>query len=416
MKEGEKNMNAELISVGTELLLGEILNTDAKFLSEQLSALGINLYYQTVVGDNKARLANCLSEALLRSDTVIVSGGLGPTPDDLTKETVAEVMGEKLVRDAESMKAIEEYFKKTGREMPESNRKQAMMPEHCTILKNNNGTAPGCIIEKNGKIVIMLPGPPNELMPMFNESVYPYLAKKSGGALYTSTFKIFGIGEARVAEIFCDMMEKGTNPTLAPYAETAGVRLRLAAYAKTKEEGEKLLAAARERITSEIGEYIYSEEDKTLPETVVQKLIEKKLSVSAAESCTGGMFAKMIVDIPGSSDILSESFVTYSNEAKAKYLGVKKETLDKFGAVSEETAREMAEGVSRTAKADIGVGITGIAGPGGGTAEKPVGLVYVAVSMDGGCDVRRLTLCGSREKVRYSAAINAFDMIFKRLK
>lgn len=409
-------MNAELISVGTEILLGEILNTDAKFLSERLSSLGINVYYQTVVGDNKIRLAQSLKDALSRADAVIVSGGLGPTPDDLTKETIAEVTDETLVLDTDSMKAIEDYFAKTGREMPKSNIKQAMMPKNCIILKNNNGTAPGCIIEKNGKIVVMLPGPPNELEPMFKESVEPYLRKKTGGTLYSHTFKLFGIGEAKVAEIFRDMMEKGENPTLAPYAETAGVRLRLASYAENKEEAEKIISEARKRIISEVGEYIYSEEDKTLPETVVEILAERKMTVSAGESCTGGMFAKMIVDVPGCSAILNESFVTYSNEAKRKYLGVKKETLDKYGAVSEDVAKEMAEGAAKNTGADIGVGITGIAGPDGGSEEKPVGLVYAAVCINGEMEVRRLNLCGNREKVRYSSALNAFDMIFKRLK
>lgn len=409
-------MNAELISVGTELLLGEILNTDVKFISEQLSILGINVYYQTVVGDNRERLARTLNTALSRADAVIVSGGLGPTPDDLTKEVIAETMGERLILDEESLEAIKEYFSKMNREMSESNIKQAMLPEHCVIMKNNNGTAPGCIIEKDGKTVIMLPGPPNELIPMFKESVIPYFKEKSGGMIYSHTFKIFGLGESRVAEILKDMMEKGSNPTLAPYAETAGVRLRLAAFAESEEEGRKLISDARNRIMEKIGEYIYAEEDKTLPEIVVRMLIEKNISISAAESCTGGMFAKMIVDIPGCSAILGESFVTYSNSAKMKYLGVKAETLGSFGAVSEQTAREMAEGVRENTGSDIGVGITGIAGPDGGTSEKPVGLVYVAAAYNGQTEVRQLNLCGSREKVRYSAALNAFDMIYRLIK
>ena len=408
-------MNAELLSVGTELLLGEILNTDVKFLAEELSVLGINVYYQTVVGDNRERLKNALELALSRADIVIASGGLGPTPDDLTKEVIAETMEEELVLDEASLDAIKDYYKKVKREMPKSNIKQAMMPEHCRILYNNNGTAPGCIIEKNGKIVVMLPGPPNELVPMFKESVRPYLEEKSGGMIYTETLKLFGIGESKVAEILNDMMENSKNPTLAPYAETAGVRLRLAAFAKDCEEGKRIIADAKNKIKDLVGEYIYAEEDKTLPETVVELLIEKNLKISAAESCTGGMFSKMIVDIPGCSGILDESFVTYANEAKIKYLGVKKETLDKYGAVSEQTATEMAEGVLKNTGADIGVGITGIAGPDGGTAEKPVGLVYVGVSVKGRTKVRELNLKGNREKVRYTAALNAFDMIFKEI-
>ena len=409
-------MNAELLSVGTELLLGEILNTDAKYLSEELSALGINVYYQTVVGDNRERLKNALDAALLRADIVIASGGLGPTPDDLTKEVIAEAMGEELILDDASLEEIKKYYKKTKRVMPKSNIKQAMLPKNGIVLPNNNGTAPGCIIEKDGKIVVMLPGPPNELKPMFEESVKPYFAQKSDGALYSETLKIFGIGESNVAEILHDMMEKGTNPTLAPYAETAGVRLRLAARAKSESEVKEIMKSAKQDIFAKLGDYIYAEEDKSLPETVFECIRDKKLTVSAAESCTGGMFAKMIVDIPGSSEILNESIVTYSNEAKKKYLGVKAETLDKFGAVSAETAKEMAEGIKKAAAADIGVGITGIAGPDGGTAEKPVGLVYAAVSYRGKTEVKELNLSGSREKVRYAAALNAFWMILKILK
>jgi len=408
-------MNAELLSVGTELLLGEILNTDAKFLAEELSVLGINVYYQTVVGDNKERLKNALELALSRADLVIASGGLGPTPDDLTKEVIAETMGEGLVLDEESFDRIKKYFNKVQREMPQSNIKQAMMPENCIILKNNNGTAPGCIIEKNSKIVVMLPGPPHELVAMFNESVKPYLMEKSEGMLYSETLKLFGIGESKAAEILQDMMES-KNPTLAPYAETAGLRLRLTAFAKNKKEGEMLLKEAKTKIYEKLGEYIYAEGDATLPETVTKMLIDKKITISAAESCTGGMFTKMIVDISGSSEILSESIVTYANSAKEKYLGVEHETLEKYGAVSEETARQMAEGIRKAANSDIGVGITGIAGPGGGTKEKPVGLVYVGVSCKEETVVKKLTLSGNREKVRYSAALNAFDIVYKILK
>lgn len=409
-------MNAEIISVGTELLLGEILNTDAKFLAEELSVLGINVYYQTVVGDNRQRLKNALALAFSRADLVIASGGLGPTPDDLTKEVIAEAMGEKLVLDEESLHSIMEYHRRMKREMPESNKKQAMMPEHGMILPNGNGTAPGCIIEKDDKIAIMLPGPPSELMPMFREYVKPYLLKKSEGMLYSETIKIFGIGESRVAEMFQDMMEKGTNPTLAPYAETAGVRLRLTAFAKNAAEGTKIMAEAKKRIIDELGEYIYAEEDKTLPQVVVERLRAEGLHAAAAESCTGGMFAKMIVDIPGCSEVLNESIVTYSNEAKMKYLSVRKETLSHFGAVSRETAVEMAEGICEAAKSDVGVGITGIAGPDGGSAEKPVGLVYIAVKYKEMLTVRELFLSGDRERIRYTACLNAFDMIYNLAK
>lgn len=409
-------MNAELISVGTELLLGEILNSDAKYLSEELAMLGINLYYQTVVGDNIGRLEDTLGLSLSRSDIVITSGGLGPTDDDLTKEVIARAFGKELILDEVSLKRIKDYYASQNREMPRSNIKQAMLPKGAIILENNHGTAPGCIIEDGDKTVIMLPGPPDELTKMFSESVKPYLLKKSQGAIYQKTLKLFGIGESKAAEMLKDLMDNNDGFTLAPYAETAGVRLRLAAYAKEKDEAEKILNNAKERIFERLGEYIYSQEDKSLPETVVEILIDKNLKISAAESCTGGMFTKMIVDIPGSSEILDESVVTYSNNAKEKYLNVKKETLNNYGAVSEETAKEMAEGIQKAAKSNIGVGITGIAGPGGGTKDKPQGLVYVAVKCEDELFVRKLLLKGSREKVRYTACLNAFDMILKAYK
>ncbi|MCX7715010.1 MAG: competence/damage-inducible protein A [Clostridia bacterium] len=404
-------MNAEIISVGTELLLGEILNTDAQFLARELSEIGIGVYHQTVVGDNYNRLKAAVETALSRCDIVIASGGLGPTPDDITKEVLAECMGEKLVLDQESLESIRTFFKKIGREMVKMNEKQAYMPEHCIILKNHHGTAPGCIIEKNGKVVIMLPGPPSELKPMYIESVKPYLQKKSDVLLYSKVLQIFGIGESAVAEKLKDMMENMKNPTLAPYAKDVGVRLRITAMCKDKEEGEAMIAPIEEEIRTLLGDAVYGIGEQTLAEVVVDAIKSKGLVISAAESCTGGMFAQMITDIAGASSILNESIVTYSNEAKIKYLGVKESTLKKFGAVSEQTAREMAEGICRQSGADIGVGITGIAGPDGGSEEKPVGLVYAGICMGGKTIVKKLMLSGNRAKIRYGACLNAFDMI-----
>ena len=408
-------MNAELLSVGTELLLGEILNTDAQFLAEELSRLGISVYYQTVAGDNRERLQAAMELALSRADIVIASGGLGPTPDDLTKEVIAACMGEELVLHPESLAQIQAYHKKIQRDMPKSNEKQAMLPQNGIVLPNPNGTAPGCIIEKNGKIAIMLPGPPNELKPMFLESVRPYLLKKSNCILYSKTLKIFGIGESRVGELLAGLMES-ENPTVAPYAETAGVRLRLTARCASEDEGKSMLAPVEAEIMEKIGEYVYSQEDISLPEAVVRKLLEKNMTIAAAESCTGGMFAKMITDFPGVSAILNESFVTYANAAKTKYLGVLPETLERYGAVSPETAREMAAGAARAAGADVGVGITGIAGPGGGTPEKPVGLVYAGVCVGGRTAVQALHLSGNRDKIRQSACLYVFDMLWRELK
>lgn len=408
-------MNAEILSVGTELLLGEILNTDAKFLAEELSKLGISVYYQTVVGDNRERLQAALELALSRSDLVIASGGLGPTPDDLTKEVIAECMGEELVLHEESLQQIRAYYARVQRDMPKSNIKQAMLPKNGIVLPNHNGTAPGCIIEKNGKIAIMLPGPPHELQMMFTESVQPYLLEKSGCILYSRTLKLFGIGESKVGEVLSDLMD-AQNPTVAPYAETAGLHLRLTARCQSRAEGEKMLAPVEAEIEKRVGEYIYCREDRSLADVVVGMLLEKNMTISAAESCTGGLFAKMITDFPGVSAILSESFVTYANEAKMQYLGVSHDTLEQYGAVSEQTAREMAAGVCQKTGADVGIGITGIAGPGGGTPEKPVGLVYAGVCIRGKVTVQALHLSGTRDKIRQSACLYVMHMLYKELK
>ena len=406
-------MNAELLSVGTEILLGEILNTDAQFLSQGLSKLGIDTFYETVVGDNKERLKDALELSLSRADIVIASGGLGPTPDDLTKEVIAEVMGEKLVLHEESLKRMKEYFKKSNREMPESNKKQAMMPENSIILENNCGTAPGCIIEKDGKIVIMLPGPPNELTAMYEESVEPYLLKLTEQKLFTKTFHIFGIGESKVAEMFSDLMEKGTNPSVAPYAKTSEVHLRLAIKAKDESEAKELMSETENRIKGELGDYIYSEDGKNLNEALVNILKENNHKISVAESCTGGLLAKLITDVSGASQVFLESYVTYSNEAKQKILGVSGDTLKNYGAVSEQTAREMAEGVKKISGADIGVGITGVAGP-KCSEKKPVGLVYIAISTDDETEVIKLNLTGNRDRIRYVTCLNVFDRIRRK--
>ncbi len=409
-------MNAEIISVGTELLLGEILNTDAQFLSQQLSEIGINVYHQTVVGDNYERLKNAVMTAIQRCDIVIASGGLGPTPDDITKEVIAECMGEKLVLHKESMNLLTDYFARLNRTMTENNKKQAYLPENnCVVLKNNNGTAPGCIIEKNGKTVIMLPGPPKELKPMYLESVKPYLQKKSDKILYSKVLQIVGIGESAVAQKLKDMMENMENPTVAPYAKDVGVRLRITARCKNEAEGGALIASVEKEIRELLGDYVYGEGEQTLPQVVAKMLSDRKMTISAAESCTGGMFAQLLTDIAGVSEIFNESVVTYANEAKMKYLGVRSETLDKYSAVSEQTAYEMAEGICKMTGADVGVGITGIAGPDGGSEQKPVGLVYAGVCVRGKVTVKKLNLSGSRNKIRYAACINVYDIIRKEL-
>ena len=408
-------MIAELISVGTELLLGEILNTDAMFLASELSKIGIDVYHQSVVGDNRERLERCVKEAMDRSDIVIASGGLGPTPDDLTKEVLAACAGEKLVLHEESLVRIQRYFAEIKRPMPENNVKQAMMPENGIILDNHNGTAPGCIIEKNGKILIMLPGPPNELTLMYEESVKPYLMKKMQMPLFTKTYHLCGIGEAQAAMDLEELMESSKNPTVAPYAKTGEVHIRVAVKAHSEAEAKKRMAPVCEEIQKKLGQYIYSEDGSSMAQTIVRLLKEQGKTISFAESCTGGLAAKMITDVSGASEVFEESYVTYSNRVKTKLLGVREETLKTLGAVSRETAVQMAEGVKKTAGASIGVGITGIAGPGGGTREKPVGLVYAAVATQDGTESIRLDLNGTRDKIRQSTVMKVFHAVLMHL-
>lgn len=397
-------MNVELLSVGTELLLGEILNTNAKYLSEELSILGLNVYYQTTVGDNPERLKNSVKTAFSRVDIVIATGGLGPTQDDITKEVIAEAMGFELEFDQKAYDSMKEFFQKNRRNMPESNKKQAMMPKGGITLYNTCGTAPGCIMEKDGKIAVILPGPPSEMRAMF-ETAKQYISKDE--KIYTKNLRIFGMGESQIAEILDDLISKGGKVTVAPYALTGEVRLRIAVKTANKEEAEKILRETTQDINNRLGDVVYNCEDKGLAETVVKILKEKKLKISAAESCTGGNFVKMITDISGSSAVLDESYVTYAPESKMKILGVKNESIKKHTVVSEMVAREMAEGVKRLSDSDVGVSFTGYAGPEG----DDVGLVFLAVSYKDKTEVKELHINGNRDRVRHIACLNGFDLV-----
>lgn len=408
-------MNAEILAVGTELLLGDILNTNARYLSQQLAALGINVYYQTVVGDNKERLLAAYDAAFSRADLVITTGGLGPTDDDLTKETAAEFFNRKLVCDNESLEKISSYFKGTNKGMPETNKKQAYIPEGAVILKNPNGTAPGCMIEDNGRILIMLPGPPNEAEPMFENEVKPRLKAKQEHTFVSKSLHLCGIGESEAAEKIRDLMLSSSNPTIAPYAKTGEMLFRITASGKDEHEAKAILTPAVDKIYSILGEYIYGEDDITLAEAVMKQIIERGLKISTAESCTGGMVAAGLIDYPGASQAFIDGVVSYSNESKVRLLGVKQQTLESVGAVSEETAREMAEGIARVSDTDIGLATTGIAGPDGGTTDKPVGLVYIAVSIKGKTTVKKLMLKGTRQKIRSRAVTEILDLLRKTL-
>ena len=406
-------MIVELISVGTELLLGNIVNTNARFLAEKCALLGLSMYNQVVVGDNRERLADAVKTALSRSDLVILTGGLGPTEDDLTKETCAEAMGYGLVEDAHTRARIEEYFKYSiFKEIPDNNWKQAMVPEGAIVLDNNNGTAPGLILEKDGKRAVLLPGPPNEMIPLFQGQVEPYLQKLRPELIVSRMVKICGKGESQVEDELLDLIDKQTNPTIATYAKTGEVHVRVTASAPNEETAERLIKPVVKEIKRRFGMAVYSiREEETLEMAVVRLLKKYDLTVATAESCTGGLVAGRIVNVPGASDVFREGFITYSNKAKRKHLDVSKNTIKKYGAVSKETAREMAVGGVFATDSDICVAITGLAGPGGGTEEKPVGLVYMACCLGDNVTVEKYQFKGNREKIREQSVVRALDLV-----
>lgn len=410
-------MVAELISVGTELLMGNIVNTNAAYLSKKLAAIGVSVYYQSTVGDNKERLKKAIETAVSRADVVILSGGLGPTADDLTKETAAEVLGRNMYLDERSMERIRAYFERIHRtNITENNWKQAMIPENAIILDNHNGTAPGIIMEENGKSVILLPGPPNELQLMFEESVLPYLQKDNNKVLYSRMVKVCGIGESRAETMVKDLMDAQTNPTIAPYAKTGEVHFRITALAESEEEGKKLVKPLVKELKQRFGDAVYTtREEITLEEKVVKMLKKQGLTMVTAESCTGGMLASRLINVPGVSEIFKAGLVTYANEAKRELLGVRKKTLKKYGAVSRETAEEMVLGAVERYDADVAVSVTGVAGPDGGTEEKTVGLVYIGCYVCGELAVYECHFTGTREKIRETTVVTALNLVRKML-
>lgn len=406
-------MVVELVFVGTEILLGNIVNTNGAFLAEKCAELGLSCYYQTVVGDNEERMTETLETALSRSDIVIECGGLGPTPDDLTKEVAAKVMKMPLSEDAHTKECIGEYFKNSQwKVIPDNNWKQALVPEGALVLDNHNGTAPGLIMEKKEKTVILLPGPPNELIPLFTEQVMPYLGKKQPEVIYSKMVKLAGIGESQVAAEIQDLIDTQTNPTLATYAKTGEVHLRVTAKAKDTKAAKKLLKPTIEELKARFGNTIYTtKEEVTLEEAIVRLLKKNKLTVTTAESCTGGLVAGRLINVPGASEVLKQGYITYSDKAKHKLLGVKKETLKQYTAVSDQVACEMAEGGAKYAKADACIAVTGLAGPDGGTEEIPVGTVYLACCMKGKVRVEHYQFKGNRQKVRDYAVVRALNLL-----
>lgn len=409
-------MNAEIISVGTELLLGAVVNSDTAIVAQALSQLGIDLLHTCVVGDNPQRLREAVEGAIGRSDLLIMTGGLGPTTDDLTKETTAAAAGKKLCLHQPSLERIQNYFNE--KKVSENQEKQAWLPEGCTVLQNDNGTAPGCAFQaENGCTIIMLPGPPSELAPMLHNYAVPYLKQGQEYTIVSHNVHIYGRGEAPVAQMMDDLMDSA-NPTLAPYAKEGECYLRVTAKAHSHQEADEMCKPLIDEIKRRLGNFVYSVDVDSLEELVVQELAAQGKTLATAESCTGGLLSKRLTDISGSSAVFHMGVVTYANEAKEALLGVPHEILEQHGAVSPETAQAMAEGIVRRSGSSLGVGITGIAGPEGGTPEKSVGLIYIALSDGENTWVTKRSPIGrtkSRDWHRHCAASQALDMVRRYL-
>lgn len=408
-------MTGEIICVGSEILFGDIVNTNTQYLSQRLTDLGIFVYHQSVVGDYENDLIDAIKQALSRSDVILFTGGLGPTSDDITKETVAKVLGQTLILDQAIAADLEVFFKSRGYNMTQNNLKQAMVPEGGVVLTNNNGTAPGIYWNYDNKHIAVLPGPPREMKPMFEEMLVPILKQHLDRIIVSKTLKLIGIGESEASSKIQHIIDASENPIIAPYAKDSEVHFRITAEGIEDYTCRELVMEAETKIRAILGDYVYTDDQRSLTEVVVDLLIENQRTISLAESCTGGLISAAIVDVSGASKVFMEGCVTYSNEAKVRTLNVQTETLAKHGAVSEAVACEMAEGVRVMAGTDIGIGITGIAGPDGGTKEKPVGLVHLCISVKGEKHVYKFNLSGNRQKVRDNAAKRALIQLYRLL-
>ena len=402
-------MTAEILSVGTELLLGDIVNTNAAFLSRELAKLGISVYHQATVGDNHDRLTAQLGQSFAKADCVIISGGLGPTQDDITKAVAAEYFGRGLTMHEESLERIKRRF--AHRELPVNVERNAIIIEGAEALPNDNGSAPGIIVEQDGKTLILLPGPPHEMKPMFSQYAVSFLRTKTNSVLFSRTLKIIGVGESKVELLLQDLIDEQTNPTISPYAKFDETQVRITASAPNETAAQALLEPLAKEIYRRLDSHVYAEDDTTLAEIVVKRLREGGKTLATAESCTGGLIAADIVGVPGSSAVFREGLTTYSNDAKISRLQVDAKLIAKHGAVSAEVAAAMAEGVAKTSGAEIGLSTTGIAGPDGGTAEKPVGLVYVGLHMDGETKTAKFQLSGNRNEIRERAKMLGLNFL-----
>lgn len=401
----------EILSVGTEILLGDILNTNCRFLSLELAKMGISVLHHTTVGDNPERLAEAVDRAIGRSDIVIATGGLGPTADDITKEVCCKQFGFELELNYAIADEIKAYFDRKGTDMPQSNLKQAYCPVGGTVFENRNGTAPGMGMKKDGKCLIILPGPPYEMAPMFREYGIPFLEEYRTCTIVSHEIRTIELGESAMAEMCSDLLQS-ENPTVAPYCKPGESLLRVTARAENSAEADKIAAPVIDEIAKRLGGYVYGVDVSCIEEQAVKLLKEKNLTVATAESCTAGYIAKRITDIPGASSVFKHGIITYANEVKEKALGVRHETLAEHGAVSEETAREMAAGVRRVTGADIGISVTGFAGPDADEEGKYPGLIYTALDAED-CQICRKIETGrnDREYNRYVAASRALNLI-----
>jgi nicotinamide-nucleotide amidase len=409
-------MTVEIVSIGTELLLGQIVDTNAAWLSARLAEVGVGVYRRTTVGDNLPRIVAALREALERADGVITIGGLGPTDDDLTREALASIMGEPLVLDEGEAARLRAFFAARGRTANERQLRQALRPANAQPIPNPNGTAPGLYAKWNGKLIFALPGPPNEFQPMATDAVLPRLAERTGGRVIRSrVLRLCGIGESDAEAQLSDLIHS-ENPTLAPLAKLGEVHFRITARADSPNTAEQMIAQMEHAVRERLGTFIFGVDETTLEQVVVQSLIETGQSLAVAESCTGGLLGHRITSVSGSSEVFLGGVISYSNALKEALLGVPRSVLETHGAVSEPTARAMAEGVRERLGSWWGVGITGIAGPSGGTPEKPVGLVYIGVSDPTATVVRSQVFPGDRATVKYRATQYALWLLYQGVK
>lgn len=409
-------MNAYLIFTGTELLLGQIVNTNAQYLARQLADLGIDLYTQVTVGDNCRRIAEAIAAARDKADLVIINGGLGPTEDDVSREALAEALGVELQQNIEALAVAERFFKLRGMPFTAANLKQGLAPGGAVVLDNRVGTAPGIVYVKDGVIYALLPGPPREMEIMFSEQLVPYLQQncKLKAVIKSRVLKVVGLGEPMVEEKVREFIG-AANPTVAPTVKLGEVHLRITAKAADRAKAQEMIAGREKDIRERLGEHIFGTDEETLEQVVGEMLARNKMTVATAESCTGGLLAHRLTNVPGSSTYFQMGAVTYANRWKTRLLGVGIETLAAYGAVSPETARAMAGGIRQYARTDVGIGITGIAGPEGGSREKPVGLVYIAVDVRGKSQVFREIFSGDRQIIKARAAQAALYYLWRQL-